>query len=278
MRKLSASYLFPLEHPPLKHGILEISKSGEIGSLHDTGGHLRETSSLEYFNGIIIPGCLILVLADRPKNPSKDLSPPSLWRRGIQARIMISEEKQFRMDVPEKSHILHKFIQKVPLDIKLPISCLASKNDPAHVMNKSLEFFSGRVSVKQVILQNDLSKENAGEKPLPWFLFDKDTLSKSHPKTLVQFFKAHHQRILYAWEGFDAREITQFIRFFTRPSEGIPLQHALLPLTRNPATFAGMHAFLGALETGMIPGICLIEGVDFRNMCLREEASIRRLA
>ena len=277
MRKLSASYLFPLSHPPLKHGILEISKSGEIISLYDTGGYLRETSSLEYFNGIIIPGCLILDLANPPTYKSEGLNPHSLWARGLQARILISKGNQFGKGLPEESQTPAIFAQKAPLDLKLPIKGLSSKQKPVHKMDKEQGFYPGVVSMKAITLQKDLIEEKPGERPQSWFLFDKDTLSKSHPEALFQFFKSNHQRILYAWEDLDARELTQFIRLFTRPSEGIYLQQALLPLTWNPAKFAGINTVLGALEKGMRPGICLIEGIDFRNMCLREEASIRRL-
>ncbi len=56
MRKISASYIFPISSRPIKHGILEVSDSGKILDIIDTGGKLKETSSLEYYNGIIVPG------------------------------------------------------------------------------------------------------------------------------------------------------------------------------------------------------------------------------
>jgi len=56
MRKISASYIFPVISKPLKQAILVISDNGEILEIIDTGGKLRETESLEYYNGIIVPG------------------------------------------------------------------------------------------------------------------------------------------------------------------------------------------------------------------------------
>lgn len=56
MRKLSAPYIFPGEGPPLKYGILICEDNGTIIEIIDTGGKLRELPSLEYYNGIIVPG------------------------------------------------------------------------------------------------------------------------------------------------------------------------------------------------------------------------------
>ena len=56
MRKLSAHYVFPVEGPPLEKGIVHIDDDGTILELIDTGGKLREEASLEFYNGIIVPG------------------------------------------------------------------------------------------------------------------------------------------------------------------------------------------------------------------------------
>jgi aminodeoxyfutalosine deaminase len=56
MRKISASYIFPVSAKPLKQGILVVSDDGEILDTIDTKGKLAESGSLEYYNGIIVPG------------------------------------------------------------------------------------------------------------------------------------------------------------------------------------------------------------------------------
>jgi aminodeoxyfutalosine deaminase len=58
MRKIAASYIFPISSKPLKQGIVFVSDDGIIHDIIDTGGVLNETSSLEYFNGILIPGLI----------------------------------------------------------------------------------------------------------------------------------------------------------------------------------------------------------------------------
>jgi aminodeoxyfutalosine deaminase len=55
-RKLSAHYIFPGDSRPLKHGIVELDEQGVILDVIDTGGILRESERLEFFDGIITPG------------------------------------------------------------------------------------------------------------------------------------------------------------------------------------------------------------------------------
>ena len=56
MRRVSANYIYPVSGPPLKNGIVEFDATGKILNLIDTKGNLRETSGLEFYNGIITPG------------------------------------------------------------------------------------------------------------------------------------------------------------------------------------------------------------------------------
>lgn len=56
IRKISAHYLFPIDSPPLKFGIVTCNATGEIIEVIDTGGVFREIASLEFYNGILVPG------------------------------------------------------------------------------------------------------------------------------------------------------------------------------------------------------------------------------
>ncbi|MFW5773075.1 MAG: amidohydrolase family protein [Tangfeifania sp.] len=56
MRKISATYIFPGNKPPLKNGILVCENDGKILDLIDTGGQLEEKAGLEYYSGILVPG------------------------------------------------------------------------------------------------------------------------------------------------------------------------------------------------------------------------------
>ncbi len=56
MRRLSANYVFPLIQPPIRYGIVETNNGGLVVSVIDPGGDLRETSKMEFYNGVLVPG------------------------------------------------------------------------------------------------------------------------------------------------------------------------------------------------------------------------------
>jgi len=59
MRRIAADYICPISSPPLKKGIIEFDDQGKILSLTDTHGNLNETSRLEYYNGVLVPGLIL---------------------------------------------------------------------------------------------------------------------------------------------------------------------------------------------------------------------------
>jgi cytosine/adenosine deaminase-related metal-dependent hydrolase len=56
MKHLSAQYIFTNNGPPLERAILTTEEDGTILGIEDTGGYPDEKRSVEFYNGIIIPG------------------------------------------------------------------------------------------------------------------------------------------------------------------------------------------------------------------------------
>jgi cytosine/adenosine deaminase-related metal-dependent hydrolase len=56
MKRFSAQYIFTNSGPPLTRGIITADDEGEIIRVEDTRGNLKENQSVEFYNGIIIPG------------------------------------------------------------------------------------------------------------------------------------------------------------------------------------------------------------------------------
>ncbi|HUW92671.1 MAG TPA: amidohydrolase family protein [Bacteroidales bacterium] len=56
MRRISAQYIFTSAGEPLKRGVVTVADDNSVVSVEDTGGSLTESSSVEFYNGIIIPG------------------------------------------------------------------------------------------------------------------------------------------------------------------------------------------------------------------------------
>ncbi|MDX2414089.1 MAG: amidohydrolase family protein [Bacteroidales bacterium] len=56
MKRFSAQYIITASGSILKRGIVTTDEQGLILKIEDTKGKLRESSSIQYFNGIIVPG------------------------------------------------------------------------------------------------------------------------------------------------------------------------------------------------------------------------------
>ncbi|MBE3086189.1 MAG: amidohydrolase family protein, partial [Bacteroidetes bacterium] len=56
MKRFSAQYIITNSGPPLKRAIITTEDDGTILCIEDTGGNLEEKHSVEFHNGIIIPG------------------------------------------------------------------------------------------------------------------------------------------------------------------------------------------------------------------------------
>ncbi|MCJ7446425.1 MAG: hypothetical protein MUO72_01900 [Bacteroidales bacterium] len=56
MKRFSAHFIFTNTGPPLKKAVITADDDGKIRSIEDSGGNLQESYSVEFFNGIIIPG------------------------------------------------------------------------------------------------------------------------------------------------------------------------------------------------------------------------------
>lgn len=56
MKSFSAQYVFTNTGAPLKRGIVTTDDDGTIKSVENTGGDLTERCSVQFYNGIIIPG------------------------------------------------------------------------------------------------------------------------------------------------------------------------------------------------------------------------------
>lgn len=112
MRKISATYIFPGNKPPLKNGILICDDDGKILKLTDTGGQLTEQAGLEYYSGILMPG---FINANHHAEP-----PPSIVGRGTnrlaqkQQLSTLSEMIALQQNSPELS--LEELIKRATIN------------------------------------------------------------------------------------------------------------------------------------------------------------------
>lgn len=100
MRKIAANYIFPVDRPPLKNGIITFDKNGKILELIDTQGDFKEIANLEFYNGVIVPGfvnahCHLELSHLKNKIPQKEkLS--NFVSHVVKLRDYVSEEEKIR--------------------------------------------------------------------------------------------------------------------------------------------------------------------------------------
>jgi cytosine/adenosine deaminase-related metal-dependent hydrolase len=75
MKRFSAQYIFTNNGPVLKRGIITANDDGTITGVEDSGGNLAERESVEFHNGIIIPG-FVNCHCHLELSYMKDLIPP----------------------------------------------------------------------------------------------------------------------------------------------------------------------------------------------------------
>src|SRR5512135_425342 len=56
MKRFSAQLVYTNSGPPLRRGIITTDDNGNVLGVEDTGGKLSEYRSVEFYNGIIVPG------------------------------------------------------------------------------------------------------------------------------------------------------------------------------------------------------------------------------
>ena len=56
MRKIAATYIYPINQAPIKNGILSCADDGTIIEISGNNETIKEQSNLEYYSGILVPG------------------------------------------------------------------------------------------------------------------------------------------------------------------------------------------------------------------------------
>jgi cytosine/adenosine deaminase-related metal-dependent hydrolase len=56
MKRFASQYVFTNSGPPLKRAVITTEDDGEIINIEDTSGDLKERYSIEFYNGVIVPG------------------------------------------------------------------------------------------------------------------------------------------------------------------------------------------------------------------------------
>ncbi len=138
MRKISANYIFPVICPPLKNGIISFSDDGRILEVIDTKGKLKEIASLEFYNGIIIPGILF------SGNPAIDYKDDNIH---ILIQNYIKEAKYLNDKLEFQSWLYKLTIEKArKLDIDKIYGSIEPEKNPGLLLLNNFNFQTMNIS------------------------------------------------------------------------------------------------------------------------------------
>jgi hypothetical protein len=138
MRKIAANYIMPVSSPPLRNGIVVTDEDGSILEVIDTGGKLRESSHLEFHNGIITPGFVLpwYRSADQANTLTEQEFGDfdrSIFQQGIKA-IGIVERRAGHFAKKKESRVTYHTILEL---------CVRAGQDEFEVYRQGIEIISG---------------------------------------------------------------------------------------------------------------------------------------
>lgn len=247
MRRVSATYVYPVSSPAVDYGIILLDQ-GVIHELDTMGNRPKESSSLEYYNGILTPG--FINLNSQPDLFEDDFFPQNriFYEKGIRAITSFLPSESGIMKLCEFSvrEILDKTNLCSPYRLKTSTPAIAD----ASLLNPN-ELGS---------LQN-----------IEWIILSQETIRMIDQNFLKAFFMKYTDKILFSWHPDHPLELCSIFNYFLKEVPDITFQDILRPVTINPAKLIGQKGLLGELKPRISPGINLLSGIDFRNMLFREK-------
>ena len=279
MRRISASYIYAISSSPVKYGIVVLDQQSFVTELINSGGVPVEISSLEYYNGIILPGFIQVNLLSEFSEKFQENN-RLYYERGLKAIVGISEQS---CGEPGKKKLFLRILESKNAENKVrELNSLELIDD-----NEIERFFEEKTTVGKrtgcqfIVKVNKITLQKyrcIKELPL-WFVVSPETIEIIERDELVMFFKDNLSRIIFSWHPNKPEELWKIVNYFLEPAIGLNLNELLRPLTINPAKMIGMSESIGQIKTGFHPGINLVEGIDFKKMLpVSELIRIKRLA
>lgn len=279
MRRISASYVYPISSPPVKYGIVVLDQQFFVTEMINSGGVPVEISSLEYYNGIILPGFIRINFLSGLSEDSQENNRLS-FESGLRATVGISEKSTGESD--GKKPLLRILESKNAENKVQELDSLELiDDDEIKLFSAEKPIFWKRAGSQFIVRLNENIIQNYRKlKEFPvWFVVSPETIDIIERDELVMFFKENLNRIVFSWQTNKPDDLWKIVNFFLEPACGLCLNDMMQPLTINPAKMIGMSESLGQIKTGFHPGINLIEGIDFKKMIpVLGNIRIKRLA
>ena len=123
MRRIAATYIFPISQAPIKNGILVCEDNGTVVEIIKPKGEFREGAGIEFYSGILVPG--FVALNDTLQNLTK-IQNRKVWARGIAA---VADIRKLIYVIAERNACDFLKLNAVGLKNVLPSNLVISEND-----------------------------------------------------------------------------------------------------------------------------------------------------
>jgi hypothetical protein len=256
MRKIAANYVMPVSSPPLRNGIVVINDDDSIREVIDTGGKLRESSNLEFHNGIITPGFVLPWY--RPKGQADTLSEPEfrdfdrlLLQQGIKGIGIIERRAGHFAKKKESQVTYHTILELCPgtdqeefkvyqqgIDLisegwnefnqACSVSCCTSSLMETDMAKYILQY----AAAHQLVIPLENSYKWSLSEQLSRLKQQMERLSEEPPEGIklnAHLVLIHDQADLHAAAGLDLVEVLATFHS-TRPKENLNILEAMLAL------------------------------------------------
>ncbi len=245
MRKISATYIFPCNHPPVKNGILICEDDGSIVGIKENKENFRELERLEFYSGILVPGfvnacCRLEILHTEGMSP---------WKPGTGNYVKEVNTPQDENTGGQEA-----------------ISCKAGRKMWAN----GIAAVGGTPDTVGLV-----ATEN------PWFVLCPLT-NLGTGKQMPPVESSQTKNVGFCLGTGDPvynpqlsilAEIIAVQQYFPE----VKLEEIIQWACINGAKALKQDSLLGSFEKGKKPGVNLISGIDFKKMRVSDKSRVKRL-
>lgn len=289
MRKISASFIFPVSSPPIKRGVVVIDADGKILEVQNTLEH--EVEGVEYYDGIIIPG-IVNTFCD--KSRIKLIEDIETSRRFAHQQyhsgsvLMGTDYDKFAWH----DDVADQHVTITPVNYWISESSQFVDNEQFHktlptVLEIALKDNCWESALNQLLqLPNDTNLIIHSSNKIPVEIIA--TAIKHFPNCHFTIYPDDSMESIISITGLVHKlaigsgqnslgELPKLFRSIQQYNIDTPLEEMFRWATLNGAKALKMEQTFGSLEKGKKPGILLLTGINMQLFKLTEEAKLQRL-
>lgn len=291
MRKISASLVFPISSPPIRHGVVVVDSEGTILELQDTLE--SEAEDIEYYNGIIVPGLINTygIPYDSPiTDENNKVSKETNLKHFHSGTILVGIEKNengFLGEYLSNSLVTYKALGCLLPEPSLLVYPNTSSTDIPYLVKFGTECASWETTLNQLLqLPTNLHllihhtieiPEKIIASIVHHFLFCSFIVSDTTSAESISRMRKLGCKIVLGTIQSGSTNMLQLLKSIQEANDNIAVEEMLTWATLNGAGALGVDDTFGTLEKNKKPGVLLLTGINMQTFKIKEEAKLRRL-